>query len=529
MSFKKKMLMLLLAFLVLAACTTTIIQAPLLLELTQPVPLEKATARGAKHLFSLVQQERGWRSDLLSTQVLVLPTVQEKTTKVLEPSKQILPFLQQQASSFKGLNLITPDQLGTSKAHYELHSSIAMTQEQSKEKIILSMWMFEPTSKRTLSTVSSAIKLEPATNKPFLQQNNQAQAWLAALQEMSRFMTEAVYKDRSWRTQLNTTQVLLIPTYDANSKDNLTLTADVQGQLHKQANASLKLASISQKLLPQAHYIIHSALALDKLSAGQVYELNVWMRDAKTGRLVAHSKTKVLAQGLPYALSPESKDSPIYTAALNSNANGFDLRAEMQRPHYQERLKVEALLADAAQAYANAQYLKALEYYTNVSELKDGLSLRSLAGRYLCLLRLKRNAESRLALAELLRFGFKQGNQITFKILFAVDSTQFAGSDFLSAQYLIWTEEIASYLNYNQRCMLVAGHSSHSGSDEYNLKLSTARAKVIRHLMTKKQVNIQPRLQAIGKGFHENIIGTGTDDLRDAVDRRVEFRQQNCQ
>jgi hypothetical protein len=30
-------------------------------------------------------------------------------------------------------------------------------------------------------------------------------------------------------------------------------------------------------------------------------------------------------------------------------------------------------------------------------------------------------------------------------------------------------------------------------------------------------------------GFKENIIGSGTDDLRDALDRRVEFKVRNCQ
>jgi hypothetical protein len=29
-------------------------------------------------------------------------------------------------------------------------------------------------------------------------------------------------------------------------------------------------------------------------------------------------------------------------------------------------------------------------------------------------------------------------------------------------------------------------------------------------------------------GFRENLIGTGTDDLRDALDRRVEFRVRSC-
>lgn len=527
MSFQKKMMLSLLAFFVLAACTTTIIQAPVLLELTQPVPLHKATDRGAKHLFNLVQQERGWRSEVLSTQILVLPTFQENTKKILEPTKQIFPYLQKQAISFKGIQLVNFAAQEQTQANYELHSSMLMTEANGKEKIVLTMWMIEPQSKRRLSTVSSAIRIDNPNSKPSLSHNYQPQPWLVALQEASRLMLEAASADRAWRNQLANTQIVLVPMFDANSKESLSLSGDLQTQL--QQARGLKIATISQHLLPQAHYVVHSALALDKTSEGQVYDLNIWLRDAKTGRLLAHHLNKVLAQGLPYALTAESKDSPVYIEPLNPNANSFDLRQEMQRPNYPARLQLEAILADAAKAYASAQYAKALELYETAKSTNKGMSLRSLAGYYLSLLRMNRSAEARVAFADLLKYGFKDSKTLTFKILFAVDSTKFAGGEFLSSQYQLWTDEIANYLRYQQSCLLVVGHSSHSGSEEYNLKLSSARAAVIRQAMATKQTVAGTRTRAEGKGFHENIVGIGTDDFRDAVDRRVEFRKQACQ
>lgn len=527
MSFKKKMMLLLLTFFVLVACTTTIIQAPMLLELTQPVSLQTATERGAKHLFPLVQQERGWRSELLATRILVLPTYQEKTQKILESSKQIQPYLQQQATKFKGLQLVTLETHGQDAINYELHSSMLITEAQGKEKIILTMWMVEPHSKRKLSTVSSAIRVEHPVNKPSLTRNNQPQLWLSALQEASRLVLSVVNQDRAWRSQLASTQILLIPIYDANSKENLNLTGDLQAQLRKQGG-NFNIEAISQRFLAQAHYIIHSALAIDTESEGQLYDLNIWLRDAKTGRLLAHVQNKVFAQGLPYVLTAESKDSPVYIEPLSSTAKSFDLRQEMQKPNYLARLQLEAILADAAKAYANAQYPRALELYELAKNSKEGMNLRSLAGRYLALLRMQRLAEARVAFADLLKYGFNS-KTLTFKILFAVDSTEFAGGDFLTSQYKVWTEEIADYLKYTQRCMLIVGHSSHTGSDAYNLKLSTSRATVIRQLLVTKQAVAGTRTQAEGRGFHENIVGTGTDDFRDAVDRRVEFRKEVCQ
>ncbi len=528
MSFKKKMILLLLAFVVLAACTTTIIQAPVLLELTQPVPLEKATERGAKHLFSLVQQEQGWRSEILSTQILVLPTFQEKTRKILEPTQQIYSYLQQQAAKFTGIQLVNLETNQQTPAAYELHSTMLITETKGKEKIILTMWMLESQTKRRLSTISSAIRLDPSIKQPKLSHNLEPQPWHTALQEASGLILATANQDRAWRSQLATTQILLAPMFDANSKEYLNLTSDLQGQLQKQANG-LKIAAISQSLLPQAHYVLHSALAIDPASTGQVYDLYLWLREAKTGRLLAYHLNKVLTQGLPYALTAESKDSPVYTEPLTPNGKSFDLRQEMQRPNYLASLQLEAILADAAKAYANAQYAQALALYETAKATHNGMSLRSLAGRYLALLRMHRNVEARVAFADLLQYGFTHNNLLTFKILFAVDSTKFAGGHFLSNQYQVWIEEIANHLKYQPRCLLVAGHSSHSGSAAYNLKLSTARAASIRQLMTTKQTIAGTRTEAEGKGFYENIVGTGTDDFRDAVDRRVEFRKRTCQ
>ena len=36
------------------------------------------------------------------------------------------------------------------------------------------------------------------------------------------------------------------------------------------------------------------------------------------------------------------------------------------------------------------------------------------------------------------------------------------------------------------------------------------------------------RVEVAGVGWQENIIGSGTDDARDSVDRRVEFKVRTC-
>jgi len=80
----------------------------------------------------------------------------------------------------------------------------------------------------------------------------------------------------------------------------------------------------------------------------------------------------------------------------------------------------------------------------------------------------------------------------------------------------------------NKLCTKIAGHSSLSGSEKYNEDLSLKRAQQILQLLQLHFPAINKRASAVGKGFKETIVGSGTDDSRDVVDRRVEFVIVNC-
>jgi len=77
-------------------------------------------------------------------------------------------------------------------------------------------------------------------------------------------------------------------------------------------------------------------------------------------------------------------------------------------------------------------------------------------------------------------------------------------------------------------CLSVVGNTSHSGPEQLNEQLSLQRAQVIQRRIELLAPQTASRLSSVGMGWRENIVGTGTDDLRDAVDRRVEFRVRAC-
>jgi len=77
-------------------------------------------------------------------------------------------------------------------------------------------------------------------------------------------------------------------------------------------------------------------------------------------------------------------------------------------------------------------------------------------------------------------------------------------------------------------CMNVVGHTSLTGSEAYNDRLSQRRAAYIKRRLDTEAPELAPRTRASGMGFRENIVGTSTDDARDALDRRVEFKITEC-
>ena len=80
----------------------------------------------------------------------------------------------------------------------------------------------------------------------------------------------------------------------------------------------------------------------------------------------------------------------------------------------------------------------------------------------------------------------------------------------------------------SRACLQVVGHTSRTGTVEYNDQLSQRRALYIKQRLETEAAELAPRTRASGMGYRENLVGTGTDDIRDAIDRRVEFKVDAC-
>ena len=153
--------------------------------------------------------------------------------------------------------------------------------------------------------------------------------------------------------------------------------------------------------------------------------------------------------------------------------------------------------------------------------------LRVLNGIYLSNLRLGRAAEADAAFAKLVAFAMAN-DQLRVKFLFNPGGTTFWSDAKVSGPYANWLRVIAAEAAAAKDCLAVVGHTSRTGGEATNDALSVQRADAIRQRLIAERPTIAERSKAQGRGWRENIIGSGTDDAVDALDRRVEFKVMPC-
>ena len=108
-------------------------------------------------------------------------------------------------------------------------------------------------------------------------------------------------------------------------------------------------------------------------------------------------------------------------------------------------------------------------------------------------------------------------NALSVKFLFRPSSTDFLPDPTLSAPYALWLRAIGREAAQAGVCLSVIGHTSRTGSETFNDRLSLQRAQAMLRRLEQAAPELRGRLQASGVGFRENLVGSGTDDARDAA------------
>ncbi len=258
--------------------------------------------------------------------------------------------------------------------------------------------------------------------------------------------------------------------------------------------------------------------------------LSLALTDLKSGLVVAQSSTVARTENLDSTPSRYYKDSPILIrdkvvegyARTTTTAAGQ--RADA---YYMERIGAASVISEATTLYNAEKYQDALGQYQSALATPQGQQLRVQSGIYLTNMKLGRTAEAEQAFGRIVALGIAY-NELGVKFLFNPGSTEFWTDPKISGSYAMWLRQIARGAVAAKSCMSVVGHTSRSGPAPINDALSLKRASYVLQRLAQEQPELGTRMRAEGMGFRQNIVGSGTDNGFDVLDRRVEFKIIPC-
>ena len=329
-----------------------------------------------------------------------------------------------------------------------------------------------------------------------------------------------------------TRKIVLDPFIDAQSGQQTTTSkhaSDLLGNRLKSRNTSLKLEPFDANGVERADYLI--AGILRKNAANQAeYTIQATLTELRTGLVIASAVARVQAKDIDGTPTPFYSDSP--SIVSDRLTRGYIKTSESSKGAsadqvYLASISTGALINEATVAYDEGRVNDALLRYQAIAQRPDGKQLRVFNGLYNSYTKLGQTSEAEDAFTKIVALGLATNN-LAVRLLFNPGSVEFWRDSTVSAIYPMWLRQIAAETGAGDYCLTVVGHTSKTGTEAVNERLSLSRARYVRDTLLTHDRQLSNRLEVSGVGWQENIIGSGTDDARDSLDRRVEFKVRNC-
>ncbi|MDO8419455.1 MAG: OmpA family protein, partial [Rubrivivax sp.] len=262
------------------------------------------------------------------------------------------------------------------------------------------------------------------------------------------------------------------------------------------------------------------------------YRICLALADLKTGKLVSKGLAFAEPEGVDATPLPYYRDAPAWLE--DATTQGYIRTCQGTRagdsihPAYINRVLTSATIAEANEAYGAGKYAEARKLYEAARSSPGGEQLRTYTGLYLTNWRLGNRTAAADAFGQIVDQGLET-KRLGMKFLFR-PGTAAMWSDTRSGPvaYPVWFGEIAKRASARQSCLEVVGHASASGPEPVNERLSLLRAETVKSELARRAPALASRMTANGMGSRQTLIGTGRDDVTDALDRRVEFKVVGC-
>jgi len=374
----------------------------------------------------------------------------------------------------------------------------------------------------------------PATNlsdeQPFEQAVAQATDGLAAqTQKLPAFLAKV-------ESKVNKRSVVLDPMLDAVTGQQTAATVLLENRVSERLTTKtdqFEILPFQSANLARAQYLLTGTMTRVEGSSAnrkRALQINLALTELKTGTVVAQASALAKDEGLDHTPLAYYRDSPVLVkdkvieGYARTSATPPGQRGDA---FYLERIAAATVINEATALYNQERYVEALGQYRSALAMPTGEQIRVMNGIYLASAKLGRTAEAEQAFGRVVALGIAY-NELGVKFLFNPGSTDFWSDPRVSGPYAMWLRQIAKEGTAAKVCMNVVGHTSKTGSEQVNDALSLQRANFIRQKLAAESAALGSRTKTAGMGFRQNIVGSGTDNAVDALDRRVEFKIIPC-
>ena len=343
-------------------------------------------------------------------------------------------------------------------------------------------------------------------------------------------------KGPAFLAKLAKRSVVLDPMLDAATGQQTAATALLETRVSERLAAKadvLEILPFQSASLSKAQYLLTGTMTRvegDGTARKRALQIQIALTDLKTGVVAAQASALARDDGLDHTPLPYYRDSPVLVkdkvieGYARTSATPPGQRGDA---FYLERIAEATTINEATSLYNQERYVEALGRYRSALATPAGEQLRVVNGVYLASVKLGRTAEAEQAFGRVVALGIAY-NELGVKFLFNPGSTQFWSDPRVSGAYPMWLRQIARESTSARVCMNIVGHTSRTGSEPANDALSLQRANLIRERLAVEAQSLAAKTKTSGMGFRQNIVGSGTDNAVDALDRRVEFRIIPC-
>jgi outer membrane protein OmpA-like peptidoglycan-associated protein len=290
------------------------------------------------------------------------------------------------------------------------------------------------------------------------------------------------------------------------------------------------IGTMAPKNLEISEFVLTGMVTLGEAEKGRGRDYKVYAAVFEKSSGIVYASSEVHIGNFDTTPMDIYKDSPVYLKGKNHDDHVSSVkkkRNETVHKAYREKLSSRSLTVQGDELYEVKDFSQSFTFYNRASGTPAGRDLEILNGLFTNLVRQGRLEDAGPVYGNLLRVSIDETHEVASRITFGPNSTAPLAAK--SGIYDIYMKQIAQLVGSVPGCRVkIIGHSSRTGSDSYNDKLSLQRALSIQTQMASYSRQVLGRSEAVGRGIRDNIVGTGADDLSDEIDRRVEFQFSAC-